>query len=204
MSDYDISLTGGVLALLGKTMAGAPRKTVFLDRDGVLNRRVVGGYVTRWSEFTLLPGVKHALRNLTDAGFQLVIVSNQAGVAKGQLSCDTLIMITRTALKEFQESGGIVDAAFFCLHQPSDNCLCRKPNPGLFERAMQQLPVDKAHSFMVGDSPADVQAGNAAGLRTILLTEQSVREVPASACATDLLQATEWILAQCSPTPSKP
>ncbi len=197
MPDYEISISDGILTFFSKEVGCEGKRTVFLDRDGVLNLRIEGGYVTRWSEFTLLPGVKDALRLLTAAGFQLVIVSNQAGVAKGELSGETLIEITQRALEEFSEAGGMITGALFCLHQPSDNCGCRKPQPGLLRKAMQDLPVNTKGSFMVGDSPADIQAGSAVGLRTIYVTEHATPAVPADAFAKDLEGAVQWIIQNC-------
>ena len=194
MRDYEISINDGILSFLSKEVGGEGRRTVFLDRDGVLNFRVEGGYVTHWSEFTLLPGVKDALRWLTESGFQLVIVSNQAGVAKGKLSGETLIEITQRALEEFHLAGGNIAGAFFCLHQPSDRCGCRKPQPGLLRKAMRELPVDADGSLMIGDSPADIQAGSAAGLRTIYVTEQATPEVIATAYAKNLEGAARWAI----------
>src|SRR5579864_858323 len=193
MPDYEISISDGILSFLSKEVGTEGKKTVFLDRDGVLNLRIEGGYVTRWSEFTLLPGVKDALRSLSESGFQLVIVSNQAGVAKGKLSGETLIEITQRALEEFSTAGGLITEALFCLHQPSDNCGCRKPQPGLLRKAMQELPVNTNGSFMVGDSPADIEAGSAVGLRTIYVTEHATPAVPADAFAKDLEGAVQWI-----------
>ncbi len=194
MPDYEISISDGILSFLSKEVGTEGKKTVFLDRDGVLNLRIEGGYVTRWSEFTLLPGVKDALRSLSESGFQLVIVSNQAGVAKGKLTAETLIEITKRALEEFSSAGGNIAGALFCLHQPADNCGCRKPQPGLLRKAMQELPVNTESSFMVGDSPADIQAGSAVGLKTIYVTEQAKPEVIATTYAKDLEGAARWVI----------
>ena len=176
------------------------RTTVFLDRDGVLNRRVPDGYVTRWSEFVFLPGVKAALRQLRRAGFLLVIVSNQAGVATGHLSRKGLIVITTRCLRELAASGCAVDAAFYCLHHASEGCRCRKPAIGLFREAARVLPITLAHSYLVGDSSSDIAAGTKIGCRTIYITSAVRRARSASPSANylarNLRQAVRWILAQ--------
>lgn len=194
LPEYKISVRDGILNFVLDVPRKGPRPTVFLDRDGVLNRRIMGGYVTEWSQFALLPRVKEALQALTQAAFQLVIVSNQAGVAKGLLSCETLIEITKKSLEDFRAAGAIIEGAFFCLHQPADNCACRKPNPGLLQAAIRDLPIEVGQSFLVGDSPGDIQAGAAVGVTTIYLTAEPAREVQANQAAKDLEGAVRWIM----------
>ena len=192
---YKVSIHGGILAVHLELVSRDPAATVFLDRDGVLNRRIVGGYVTDWSQFELLPGVKDAMKKLARSGFRTVIVSNQAGVAKGQLTCNTLLHLTMKSFDEFHRLGATVAGAFFCLHQPSDNCSCRKPMPGLLQKAMRDVPFDPEQSFFVGDSASDIQAGAAVGLQTVALTED-LGDLKATKCVKDLLSAVDWILAQ--------
>lgn len=194
LPEYKISVNDGMLKFLLDVPRGRPRPTVFLDRDGVLNRRIVGGYVTEWSQFALLPRVKEALHGLTAGHFQLVLVSNQAGVAKRQLSCETLIEITKRSLEDFRTANIVIDGAFFCLHQPADECACRKPKPGLLHAAMRELPVDVGRSFLIGDSAADIEAGAAVGATTILVSEEPVPEVDAKKFVKDLEEAARWIL----------
>ncbi len=191
---YVVSSRDGILRFrLAGGLTKVAKPTVFLDRDGVLNRRIDGGYVTRWADFVLLPGVVPALRQLHHCGFQLIIVSNQAGVAKGVLQRETLEEITRRSLQQFQAGGGQIDAAFFCLHQPSDLCECRKPKPGLLRAAARSLPIDFSRSFLIGDSLADVLAGTAVGCATVYLTHASSSEVAATHQARTLGQAVQWI-----------
>jgi D-glycero-D-manno-heptose 1,7-bisphosphate phosphatase len=193
-SGYIVDIQGGILrfrrAIQGTT---GPKPTVFLDRDGVLNHHIVSGYVTRWAEFVILPGVLTALQRLRNAGFRLVIVSNQAGVPKGFLTCDDLIRITSMSLKEFQNSGADVDGAFFCLHDPSDDCTCRKPKPGLLRAAADLFPTDFSHSFLVGDSLTDILAGAAVSCKTIYLAAKLDPSIPATHQARNLEGAVDWI-----------
>jgi histidinol-phosphate phosphatase family protein len=191
---YSISNQQGILAFR-RTNAVGPRRrgTVFLDRDGVLNRRVVSGYVTRWEEFKILTGVLPALRTLRELHFQLVIVSNQAGVGKGLLTLEELANLTCMSLQAFQAAGGVVDGAFFCLHHPADACRCRKPKSGLLEEAARRLRIDFDRSFLIGDSLADILAGNLMGCKTVYLTRSMDPAVPAAHQARTLGKAVQWI-----------
>ena len=194
LSGYIVETQAGILSFRRasqETTGSMP--TVFLDRDGVLNRHLVGRYVTGWREFEILPGVLTALRRLRNAGFRLVIVSNQAGVPKGLLTCDDLIRITSMSLKEFQRSGADVDGAFFCLHDPSDDCTCRKPKPGLLRAAADLFPTDFSHSFLIGDSLTDILAGAALACKTIYLAAKLDPSIPATHQARNLEGAVDWI-----------
>src|SRR5262249_25310220 len=149
---YSVTCSHGILSICRRVKDTFPQPTVFLDRDGVLNRRIVGGYVLRWDDFVLLPGVLPALRDLKKAGFVLLIVSNQAAVAKRLLRWQDLASITKLSLKQFCSAGGEIDGAFFCLHHPSENCVCRKPRPGLLKHSCRYFNIDWNRSFLVGDS----------------------------------------------------
>jgi D-glycero-D-manno-heptose 1,7-bisphosphate phosphatase len=148
----------------------ADLRTVFLDRDGILNEKMPEHrYVTRWEEFRVLPGVPEALRRLNDAGLRVVVVSNQRGIAKG--------LYTAAALEEmhsqFQQlldlKGARIDAFFICPHETGE-CNCRKPLPGLFEQAVARFPeITAATSVMIGDSPTDIEFGRRVGMKTILV-----------------------------------
>lgn len=144
-------------------------RTVFLDRDGTINHRVEDGYVTSWSGFRFLPGAKDALRRLTQAGYRIVVVSNQAGVGKGLMSAADLQEITARFRAAVRASGGRIDDVFYCTHAPAENCDCRKPKPGLLLRAASRRRVPLSKTFFVGDSESDVLAGQRAGCRTILI-----------------------------------
>jgi histidinol-phosphate phosphatase family protein len=194
---YIVDTQTGILSLRRATQETIdPKPTVFLDRDGVLNRHIIDGYVTRWDQFVIPPGVPAALRQLRNAGFRLLIVSNQAGVAKGFLSCDDLIHITSLSLRKFADDGAEMDGAFFCLHHPDDGCTCRKPRPGLLRVAAHFFPTDFSRSFLVGDSCNDVLAGAAVACRTIHLAASVDASVPATHHASNFPEAVSWILAQ--------
>lgn len=147
----------------------AARRAAFLDRDGVINRDT--GYLHRWEDFEFLPGVLPALRRLHEAGWALVIVTNQSGIARGYYSeqdYDTLTSRLRAAL---DEAGCPATAIYHCPHHPAGrvpalavDCDCRKPRPGMLLRAAREHGLSLADSFMVGDKPDDMRAARAAGL----------------------------------------
>ena len=158
---------------MGSEVGPPMMRVVFLDRDGVINEYPGdAGYVTSWGGFCFLPGVKKALNRLTEAGYKIFIVSNQAGVAKGIYSKKALDEITRNMLEEIAESGGSICGVYYCIHRDEDNCSCRKPKVGLLERALEEYKIPKGvlnRSFFVGDSIKDIQAGQSAGCKTILV-----------------------------------
>lgn len=148
-------------------------KVVFLDRDGVINRFPgYGKYVTNWRSFKFIPGSLLAIKRLTQGGFVIFVISNQAGVAKGFYSRETLQDITSRMLKRIRLSGGKVNKVLYCRHLPEDNCPCRKPKTAMITRALKTLPagIDRAHSYLIGDDTLhDITMGKRARLRTILV-----------------------------------
>ena len=140
------------------------RWTVFLDRDGVLNRKAPDGdYVKGWDEFTWLPGAREAVRLLNIAGVLVVVVTNQRGVAKGLMRADDVISIHRRMEEELRQFGARLDGIYFCPHE-AGQCRCRKPEVGLFLQARSDLPeIDFSRSFMVGDSLTDMEAAHRIG-----------------------------------------
>jgi D-glycero-D-manno-heptose 1,7-bisphosphate phosphatase len=171
------------------------RAAVFLDRDGVLNGSVIRDGVSRppisLDEFELLPGVRDAVGRLKNAGYLLVVVTNQPDIARGS---QTLAVVD--AMNQLVESALGVDAVLVCPHDDDDNCACRKPKPGLLLEAMERFDIDRDRSFMVGDRWRDVAAGRAAGCRTVQvgsLDEGGLSMVP-SVRRADLAEAVNWIL----------
>jgi histidinol-phosphate phosphatase family protein len=141
---------------------------LFLDRDGVINRRIVGGYVTAWSQFTFVRGIKRVLATLTKLDIPLIVVSNQACVGKGMLSPPDLLKITHRFVAALAKSGARIDAVYYCPHTDADNCSCRKPRPGLLERAARDWRLDLTRSVMIGDSQSDLEAARAVSCRAVL------------------------------------
>lgn len=154
------------MAESGASGPSAPRLTVFLDRDGVINRKPPeGGYVTRWVEFSFLPGAVQALAELRKAGARLIVVTNQRGVALGRMTQADLDAIHERMREELRAGGADVDAIYACPHEEG-TCDCRKPRTGLFHQAMADEPaIDLAWAIMVGDSASDAAAARAIGIR---------------------------------------
>ena len=143
-------------------------KAVFLDRDGVVNRKAQteDGYVTCWEEMEILPGVVEAITLLNRAGFRVLVVSNQRCVAKGLVTTSNLESLHRRMCRELSTVGAKIDDVYYCPHDEHPPCTCRKPNPGMLFAAADKYQVDLASSWMIGDSKSDVEAGRRAGCRT--------------------------------------
>ncbi len=147
---------------------------VFLDRDGTLNEEV--HYLHRPEDLRILPGVPRALRMLKDAGFRIVVVTNQAGVARGYYTCQDVERLHQYFNEQLAREGGEADAFYYCPHHPEHGigiykqvCHCRKPDVGMFEMAEERFAIDKAHSYMIGDKRLDVEAGRRYGVTSILV-----------------------------------
>ncbi|MFH1678536.1 MAG: HAD family hydrolase [Candidatus Omnitrophota bacterium] len=182
-------------------------KVVFLDRDGVVNKYPGDTkYVTSWREFHFLPGAKKALERLTKSGYKIFVISNQAGVAKGIYSRETLEGITANMLQELSEAEVKVSGVYYCTHRDEDDCPCRKPKAGLLEKVIKEHNIPNGilrNSFFVGDTYRDIQAGRSAGCKAILVF--SGKEKPGNQTgwlfqpdftAADLLQAVNLILSR--------
>lgn len=150
----------------------ARRPTVILDRDGVLNKRPVQAqYVRTWDEFEWLPGAREALRLFKDAHYRVIVVSNQAGIARGVMTEGDLKRIHKRMQAEVLEAGGRIDAIYYCPHDWDDGCKCRKPRPGMLFQAQRDFNLDLSRTPFIGDDERDVQAGDAAGCPTALVSE---------------------------------
>lgn len=156
-------------------------RAAFLDRDGVLNRKMPEGeYVTTPEEFKLLPGAVRGLQLLAEAGFRLIVVTNQRGVARGKLTLDGLSAIHRKMERLLAASSVTLDAIYYCPHA-SGECDCRKPEPGLLLRAFANSPdLVPAECVLFGDSGSDVEAARRAGVPAVRMPangslEDSVR-----------------------------
>jgi len=162
---YDGEVTG-----TAKLAWAAGLRTVFLDRDGILNEKMPDHrYVTRWEEFRVLPGVPEAVRRLNEAGLRVVVVSNQRGIAKGLYTTADLEAMHAQFQRLLGREGARIDGFFICPHEENE-CNCRKPLTGLFEQAVARFPeITAATSVMIGDSASDVEFGRRLGMKTILV-----------------------------------
>ncbi|HJU06216.1 MAG TPA: HAD family hydrolase [Nitrospiraceae bacterium] len=181
------------------------RKAVFLDKDGTLIEDVP--YNCDLTRIKLLPGAVEGLQALHAAGYALVVISNQAGVAHGFLT-EQFLAAVETRLRALLSAAGVpLDGFFYCPHHPDGampkyavRCTCRKPKPGLILRAASQLKIDPTRSWMVGDILHDVEAGRGAGCRTVLIDNGNETEWQVSDMrwpdhiAKDLAEASDIIL----------
>ena len=190
-----------------------PGVTVFLDRDGTLNEDT--GYIKSPDELTLLPGVGAALARLKHAGVRLVVVTNQSGLGRGYFDGKDLDAIHSKLRLLLAEDKVALDGLYFCPHHPDDRCNCRKPAPGMIDRAVAELKVDLGRAYVIGDSARDIELAKQVGAQSLLvLTGPSGRETLADLTdrglapdhvADALPQAVEWILAHatCRPVASQ-
>ncbi|HVU45323.1 MAG TPA: HAD family hydrolase [Terracidiphilus sp.] len=174
-------------------------RTVFLDRDGVLNRKAPEGeYVWCTEDFHVFDGVADAIARLNRAGIRVVVVTNQRGVALGHYTLDDVKMLHAEFQKQLAAHGAYIDRFYVCPHD-NDECNCRKPLPGLFEQARADFPeIDVSTSVMIGDSRVDMQFGKRLGMRTILIeSSEDIRKLDDSEIdirRASLLDAVELLL----------
>lgn len=169
------------------------RPAVLLDRDGTINRRAAPQrYITDSAELVLLPGAAEAVARLGAAGFEPVVVSNQRGIARGLVTWQTLSEIEARIQAELARYGVRIAAFYYCPHDLADDCACRKPRPGMLIDAARDLDLDLGASWMIGDSPSDIAAGDAAGCRTALIGDEpsaSTLRAASLACAAEQILA---------------
>ena len=145
------------------------KKAVFLDRDGVINREA-GDYTWRMDDFELLDGVVPALKQLRDRGYDLFIITNQGGVAKGLYTLEDVEKLHLHLREILGKEGILFKEIYYCPHHPdSGNCLCRKPGSLMIEKALARFRLDAASSYFIGDRDRDVEAGAGAGVTGILV-----------------------------------
>ena len=185
------------------------RRAIIMDRDGTVCEEV--GYVNHLDRVRLLPRSASAIRAANDAGFQTVVVTNQAGVARGYFA-ESLVDEVHDRVRELlAQDGARLDGIYYCPHHPEvgaptykRRCACRKPGAGMLERARDEMGIDLASSYMIGDSAKDVEAGHRAGTTNVLvLTGYGKGELTHHAktwpvqpdhIAADLREAVDWIL----------
>jgi D-glycero-D-manno-heptose 1,7-bisphosphate phosphatase len=188
-------------------------KTVFLDRDGVINRNPPNkGYVRMWTEFTFIPNALKAIQELTQNGYRIFVITNQAGIGRGLYSEETLKDIHRRMVTGIAKAGGKIDAVYYCPHHPEAGCECRKPKPGMLKRAAQEHNINLSSAYFIGDATTDIIAGRRAGTATFLVLtglghesyqdyinaaydrRENKEECRPDKIFTDLYTATHWLL----------
>lgn len=144
------------------------KKMIILDRDGVINFDS-SEYIKSPDEWHAIPGSLEAIASLNRAGFQVIIATNQSGVARGYYNLATLDEIHEKLMAELAAVGGYVEEIFFCPHHPDERCNCRKPKPGLFQQIQKKYEVDLQDVYFVGDSFTDVLVAKAVGCKFMMV-----------------------------------
>jgi D-glycero-D-manno-heptose 1,7-bisphosphate phosphatase len=155
------------------------RRALFLDRDGVLNRDV--GYLHRTEDFEFIDGAVDACRQFQEAGYLLIVITNQAGIARGYYSEEDFHKLNNWMLQQFQQSGVKLDRVYYSPYHPEHgqgkykrDSFCRKPNPGLILEAQRDYDIDLAASILVGDKESDIEAGLSAKVGTCVLVRSGL------------------------------
>lgn len=183
------------------------RKAVFLDRDGTIN--VEKDYLYKVEDFEFIPGAPEAIRAFKNAGYLVIVVTNQSGVARGYYSLEDVNKLHDYIQGELAKHGAVIDAFYVCPHHPKDGrgdyvrkCECRKGEPGMLLQAATEHAIDLGQSYMIGDKLADIEAGVTAGCQVIMVRtgygeQESLRlthEHGAVYLSDDLLNASRYIL----------
>jgi D-glycero-D-manno-heptose 1,7-bisphosphate phosphatase len=180
-------------------------RAVFLDRDGTIIEHV--DYVYDCSQVKLIPRASEAIRLLNESGFKVIIITNQPGVARGYFTEETVREINKYIQECLAKEGARIDEVYYCPHHAegtieeyAKECDCRKPKPGMIVRAVRELGIDLEGSFAIGDRTIDVEAGERAGCRTVLLVDEdrpNDRKETATIAdyvAPDLYEAVKWLI----------
>ena len=183
--------------------SGKRDRAVFLDRDGVVIEEV--NYLRRPEQLKLIPGAARAIARLRQAGFKVVVVTNQSGVARGYLTLKTLREVHRLLGRRLAEQDAKLDGLYFCPHRPASagrrGCSCRKPELGLLKKAQKRFRLDFSRSYFVGDTTTDILTARRAGCTAVLVrTGKAGRDRVYAAkpqkTSKDLAAAADWIIRQ--------
>ncbi|MFC1925987.1 D-glycero-beta-D-manno-heptose 1,7-bisphosphate 7-phosphatase [Chloroflexota bacterium] len=179
-------------------MKTGSRKAVFLDRDGTIARDAP--YCHREEDFEILPTVPQGIKLLKEHAFRVIVITNQSGIARGYFTEEILSRIHQKMKDELNRYDTQVDAIYFCPHHPDEGCECRKPKPGLLLQAAEEMDIALQSSYMVGDNEKDIEAGRAAGCKTVFVTTGPNQEISKRQnntpdyIAENLYEATKWII----------
>ncbi|MEC9209675.1 MAG: HAD family hydrolase [Bacteroidota bacterium] len=142
--------------------------TLFLDRDGVINKKLERRYIRNFSEFEFMPGALKAISKLSNVFTRIIIVTNQQGIAKGIISDVDLNTLHTQMEDKIKQSGGWINKIYYCPHLEESDCLCRKPKSGMIQQAIVDFSeIIIEHSYLVGDSDSDIEAGKRMNLKTV-------------------------------------
>ncbi|HET6512973.1 MAG TPA: HAD family hydrolase [Candidatus Kapabacteria bacterium] len=157
---------------------GNTRKAIFFDRDGVINRRIYGGYVRTWDEFELLEEVAQTVKAVKERGYLAIVITNQQGVGKGVMSEDALLHLHSQLQGRMHELAKVKFDDIYYSTELKEGATRRKPSPAMLLEAAEKWNIDLAGSWMIGDSVSDVEAGKRAGTKTAFLITEHTTEVP--------------------------
>jgi D-glycero-D-manno-heptose 1,7-bisphosphate phosphatase len=170
-------------------------RALFLDRDGVINRKAPEGeYVTRWENFEFLPKVAEAITSVNQAGWRVIVVTNQRCIAKGLVTAAEVEAIHRRMREELAKMGAKVDGVYYCPHDKEAACSCRKPEPGMLLAAAREFEIDLSASWVVGDSESDIEAGRRLGCKTVRIVADARDAKSDDVVTRSLFEACEELL----------
>lgn len=168
---------------------GTPRPALFLDRDGTIIELVE--YLHDPAKVEVIPGAMAAIRQFQDAGYRIVMITNQPGISMGYFPVEDFFRVNAAILRQAAPYGVLFDKLYFCPHSDADRCDCRKPRPGMLERAERELVIERSRSIFVGDSAVDVEAAKRFGCRAVLLKREGAGgSATRSTCEPDYIAAT--------------
>lgn len=170
------------------------------------------GYVCNWSEFTFLQSSVRAIRDLTNAGFEILIATNQAGIGREIFTREQLHKVHTNMISALRKTGGIIKQIYFCPHHPKSGCDCRKPKPGMLRKATQEYDLEPSITHFIGDSISDIEAGRNADMSPILVltghgldsykhlinTQSKYRRYQPDKIFTNLFTASQWLIQEYS------
>ena len=185
---------------------------IFLDRDGTINEEV--GYLDHPDRLHMIPAAFAAIRLINQSGMKAIVISNQSGVARGFFTEENVREIHQNIQQALRERGAFIDRFYFCPHHPNEGeepdkkiCNCRKPQPGMLYQAADELDIDLARSYMIGDKYADIEAAHRAGVKGVLVLtgygrhssggkdhETETQDNRPDYIAADILGAVRWIM----------
>ena len=149
------------------------KKYIFLDRDGTINKRPPKAeYICKPNDFIWLDGAKEAIKKLNDAGYSIIMISNQAGIARGVMTADDFQSVQNKMNDDLKEIGAHIDAVYYCPHGWDSNCDCRKPKPGMLYQAQKEYSINLPECLMIGDDERDIETAHNAGMKGILVNEE--------------------------------
>ena len=162
-------------------------KTIFLDRDGVINKEVK--YLHNIEDCIFINGIFESCRYFQKLGYQIIVITNQSGIHRGYYSDNDFQILTEWMLDQFTQKGVNLLDFFYCPHGPKSNCKCRKPQPGMLLEAKAKHNIDMEHSWMIGDNEIDIIAANKAGINNTILLKTDYKFSQSSSNAKIILDS---------------